>query len=237
VSVTALKPVPSEIVDKLGLIPCERVANATCSLWDDLKAIRHEPEKGAQIWVDDAAFVHIVSIPIILLESKRYRLPFALGYLLLSLTLGFDVVLPFFFMHLLSAERQHVGKDIGRYHWLYLILAIIAVGSWLPNLLDWVLNVGTVAGQLEAGCKTAIGSRATWAIMGMSFTFGFYSIGWCHAKFSKNNLVNGLVSWLFRILLMMAIASNVAAAMASYFFFREFVTPPSFVPNDAKIKK
>jgi len=94
------------------------------------------------------------------------------------------------------------------------------VCSWIPNLFAWVLRRGTVAGQLEAGCALGIGARATWAIMNLSFSFGFLAVPQCNVS-GGNWLIGAVLSWLLRILVVVFICSNVAAAMAVFLLFRE----------------
>ena len=76
-----------------------------------------------------------------------------------------------------------------------------------------------MAGQLEAGCALGIGARATWAIINMSFSFGFLAVPQCNVS-GGHWLIGAVLSWLLRILVVVFICSNVAAAMAVFLLFR-----------------
>jgi hypothetical protein len=79
------------------------------------------------------------------------------------------------------AELEHAQglavsakRDIGRYAFVYGVLALISVCLWWPALLTWAVERGTVAGQVTDGLALPSGARATLLIMNVYFTWAVY---------------------------------------------------------------
>eukprot|EP01087_Luapelamoeba_hula_P000805 TRINITY_DN10595_c0_g1_i1.p1 TRINITY_DN10595_c0_g1~~TRINITY_DN10595_c0_g1_i1.p1 ORF type:complete len:357 (-),score=49.43 TRINITY_DN10595_c0_g1_i1:7-1077(-) len=227
-----LASLPPALVEQFDIKVCP--TGQVCSPFRDLSFILwDEPDKGARIWVDDFFWLAVISIPLFFIEGSRHHFPnTALFYVIVNLIVGPDVALPLFFRTLEKAEITNPKnlRNATRYHWLYFILGVAATASWLPNLMEWVIYEGTVANQLNAGCRLPVGARATWAIMITSFSLGFNTISQINVEVPRVAVLSFIMTWLVRLFMVVLICSNVAAALSVFLIFRELVVAtPSFL--------
>jgi len=212
-----------------------------CSVWEDELAIFNQANKGGQVWVDDAVCMTILAMLFMYFETPRWRLGNT-GYVCMLLTalFGYDVGLPLFLLEMLPREEgtQRPAASVDR-RWLYLVLAMVSLWFWFPNLYQWQKLVGTVDGQLHAGLQNPWVYRCTMLVMGAAFSMSsVYQaeivIGDSVYGHAVTPMQATVLTWVTRFLWLYCVCANVAAAWATLLYFREMTQCRSFRFDPAK---
>jgi len=202
--------------------------------------------------VFDALSIHVACVVFILIECLRYKIsvPISLLYVILTTFLGFDAVVPIFFLHLQSLEIRYAKEDkmktktaVGTFHWLYLLLCVVSVIIWAKVMHDRMFVYHTSPATLvqEGLWTTVAGFRTTAPILYSFFSLSPHLLPYIQSN--SQGFVGFLTTWMLRLILWNILLTHIGAGVLLFFLYRELAKDHTFIyyfvskPDSGKKKK